>query len=413
MNEVRNLLVGLEVGKTVSRICFYDRTAKEPVPCAARTGTNLYAYPTVVVRQKDEWHIGYEAEYLAGSGSARKLPSLFEMAENREVCSIGSETLTASDVLRVFISESLKMLGVHDVLRSVSGLALTTENLTPAVAVCFKEALKKLGIDRNRCFIQDEKESFYYYGYSQKPEICVRNMGLIRFRGDQASFFSLTEMRNTKPFAAAVDYRGSVTLPKDPEKRDEEFEAAAEEWVSPGNYSGIFITGDGFGTEWADKSVRTLSRGGAHVFYSDSFFAEGACWSAVERLERKSLRNRIYMGPDLVRTSVGTDVSDAGRPLWYPLVRSGVNWYENESSCELVLDGSSEIVFTTVSMDGSARGKARLLLEGLEDRPPLAARVSLSAFCPDCRTCRITVKDMGFGEIFASTGRTWNIDIEI
>lgn len=410
MNEVRNLLVGLDIGYDLSRLCFYDRETGESVPCAVKTGTNLYAYPTALVRFRNEWHIGYEALYFAGKEGAVRIPSPYELqkAEDSEESGI-----TAADAFAALIGESLKMLGIHDIFNCISGLAVVTPEITPVTVENLRKAFGILGLDSAKCLILDEGESLYYYGYSQKPQVTVRNMGLFRFNGDEVSFFSMTEMRNSRPAAASVDMKGTVTLPGDPEKRDEAFTSAANRWISAGSYSGIFITGEGFGTEWAVNSVKTLSRGGAHVFYVDSLFAGGACLALAERFEKKAFNGRIFLGKALVRTSVGIDVSDEGRAVWLPLIRAGRNWYENETSCELILDDRNEITFTSVSMDGSERKTEKLFLDGIGDRPPLASRVRLTAVCSGGSECVITVRDLGFGEIFRSTGKTWELKMQL
>ncbi len=415
MNEVRNLLVGLEIGRGASRLSYFDRGIGEPVPLAVKTGTNLYEYPTVLVkvRGRDEWHIGYEAEYFAGQSGAERVPRVLPEDGEEEETVIDGKSLSPADVLSVFISESLRMLGVPDYLRSIKGICVTTEHLTPRLAVSLRQALLRTGFDREACFVQDFDESFYYFGFSQKPELCIRNMGLLQFEETGAVFSGMTEIRGTKPFTVTVGRKGSVSLPKAPEDRDAALADAADEWVPAGSYSGIFLTGHGFSTEWADASVKALSKGGARVFEDENLFAKGACWAVFEKLERHSLRNRVYLGPNLVTTSVGTDVSDAGRPARYPLIRAGINWYENEATCEVILDDRAEILLTSVFRDGKAGKNHRLMLEGLPARPRLASRIRLSAFCPDAERCVVRAEDLGFGELYPSGGLTWELEIPL
>ena len=40
MNETRNIIAGLELGKEFSQICYYDRKEKEPVSLSVKTGSN-------------------------------------------------------------------------------------------------------------------------------------------------------------------------------------------------------------------------------------------------------------------------------------------------------------------------------------------------------------------------------------
>ena len=36
MNETRNIIVGLEIGKNQSQICYYDRREKEPISVSVK-----------------------------------------------------------------------------------------------------------------------------------------------------------------------------------------------------------------------------------------------------------------------------------------------------------------------------------------------------------------------------------------
>ena len=415
MTEVRNLLVGLEIGGDISRLACYDRAAGEPVPVAVKTGTNLYAYPTVLVFTggRDEWHIGYEAEYFAGQDSVLRLPPILDAADSGTVIRAGGREMQPYEVIAVFIAESLKMLGIPDLLRGIRGICVTTENLTERRAVAVRRALLSLGFPADSCFVQEFRESFFYFGYSRRPEITVRNMGLLRFREDSVEFFSMTDMRNGGLSRVTVDERGTKALPADPAARDEALAAAVDEWMEAGTYSGLFITGGGFSGDWAKESVRAMSRTGARVFVEDCLFVLGACCAAAERIEKKALRNRLYMGPDMVRTSVGIDVSDCGKPSVYPLIRAGRNWYEEEAECQVILDDRREVAVTAVPMEGTGRRTVRIELSGLPERPDLATRLRIRAFCTGRNECLVTAEDMGFGEMFASSGMTWSAAVEL
>lgn len=64
MNETRNIIVGLEIGKLQSQICYYDRKEKEPISISVKTGSNQYLFPTMLSRKKEkksgisEWRLG-------------------------------------------------------------------------------------------------------------------------------------------------------------------------------------------------------------------------------------------------------------------------------------------------------------------------------------------------------------------
>ena len=67
MNEIRDLIVGIDFGKEYSQICYYDRKGDEARSLSMKAGGNQYEAPSCVCyrpEQKD-YCVGLEAEYFA------------------------------------------------------------------------------------------------------------------------------------------------------------------------------------------------------------------------------------------------------------------------------------------------------------------------------------------------------------
>ena len=54
MNEVRNIIVGFEMGEKTSQICYFDRTEGEPVSLSVIAGQSQYAFPTCISKKPGE-----------------------------------------------------------------------------------------------------------------------------------------------------------------------------------------------------------------------------------------------------------------------------------------------------------------------------------------------------------------------
>ena len=419
MKEVRRVLVGFEFGEKESQICYYDRKLREPVSVPARVGTNQLAFPTSLTGIPDsgEWHCGTEAEYFAahegGTAVRTAEDSFYETVRKGKDFQIGEKRFGADELLEFFLRESLKMLGLADPVKSIAGIGVTVRALTGDFAVRIQQALGRIGFRRDICFVMDEDESFYYYGYSQRPEISSRNMALICFDGDCAVCKSMSENRTKKPFIVTVTEKGSTVLPDNFEERDASFAEAAEEWMKSGGFSGVFITGSGFSPEWASKSVKVLSGHGARVFEGSNLHVKGACWAVFERLERHAFKNRMFIGPDHVRAAVGIDIIEGNGQKFYPLIRPGLNWYEAFADCELIPDGRNDLFVTIIPSGGQAHRSERIVLTGLPARPDRATRLRVRASCTSPDTCRLDAEDLGFGELFPATHQHWTMDVSL
>ena len=85
MNETRNIIVGLEIGKQQSQICYFDRKEKEPISISVKTGSNQYLFPTMLSKKPGEevWHFGMEAQYFSrGNSSDRTFGNVWKVRRN-------------------------------------------------------------------------------------------------------------------------------------------------------------------------------------------------------------------------------------------------------------------------------------------------------------------------------------------
>ena len=101
-----------------------------------------------------------------------------------------------------------------------------------------------------------------------------------------------------------------------------------------------------------------------------------------------------------------------GSPTYYPLIEAGNNWYECKSSCELILDDTEELVFIVSTFEKPEKIRVGMTLPGLPKRPNKTTRIYLELQYVSQRECHILVKDLGFGEMFPSSGKTWEESVE-
>ncbi|MDO5702320.1 MAG: DUF5716 family protein, partial [Lachnospiraceae bacterium] len=234
MNEVRNILVGMEITKDSAELSCFDRTLREPalIPVKVGSGQSRFPLELVKMRGRDEWHFGLEAHYFGTKEDGIEVPDLFGiLAEGRKVTVDGAE-MEAHELLGIFIRESLCLIGVPRPVHSIAGICVTSPDMgviSPAVVM---KALIFTGLKENQCFVSDHNECFYYYAYSLKSELRGRGsgMGLVTFSQNKAEMALLAEKRDTKPFAVSMGEPVSAELPPDDdERRDASFADAVSQ----------------------------------------------------------------------------------------------------------------------------------------------------------------------------------------
>ena len=106
MNEIRNLLIGIDFGKVNTQVCYYDRKADEPKSLSLKAGESIYEIPTALSEGgRDLYTLSGESE----SGDGEREPW---------------------ESTALFLKGVLRYLGMNDIVHSTSALAITAEDLT-------------------------------------------------------------------------------------------------------------------------------------------------------------------------------------------------------------------------------------------------------------------------------------------
>lgn len=411
VNETAGLLVGIELNSDVSQISYYDRKAKEAVSVPTKAGTNLYAFPTRLLKTEDGWHFGFEVEYFGSKKKGIPIRNLLEKAETGVSVTIRGVTYGPDDLLAAFLEGALGLLGLPDPVRSIACVSVTSRRMSGSLAHVIRKALRKIGFEDSACALPGPGESFFYYSYSQSPELWARGVMLLECGEENLRCLRLIENRARKPYAVTLEKIGEAALPQTSEERDLAFSRAAAEWTRGVRCSSIYITGNGFKADWAHRSVEVLRNAAEHVFTGENLFAKGACWAAVAKMERRSMSGRFFDGPDRVRVTLGIDVADRGKTGLLPLIRAGENWYNMEDRCEILLNGRTGLLFTAIPEEREKHTNIRMDLPGLPERPDRATRLLIVVRMSDRDHARITVEDLGFGELFPATHKKWIKDV--
>lgn len=115
----------------------------------------------------------------------------------------------------------------------------------------------------------------------------------------------------------------------------------------------------------------------------------------------------VYMGDNEMKVNVSLKVQRQGKTELLTLINAGDNWYETVGECEVLLDGSNEIDFWLQLPNSKEAQIEKLTLADLPKRPPRTTRLRIKAQPVSDMEVKIKIKDLGFGEIFKSSDKTW------
>ncbi|MBP3878903.1 MAG: hypothetical protein J6D46_01175 [Lachnospiraceae bacterium] len=415
MNEVRELLIGFEFGRETSEICYYDRKSEEPVCVTTKVGTNLFDFPSILayVPSKNEWHFGLEAEYFGKLPGGIMVSSVYDLAFRGGSIRIADREMEASELLRVFFLESLKLLGIRNIVQSISKIVVTTREISAPLVFAVRKAMSSIGLMAGHYSIQDHRESFYYYTYSQRPDLWTRSVMLFHFEKRYLSAFLLCEKKDTNPIEAGVQTLDSVRIPEGEEEKNRALLDYAAYAMKGNAFSGVLMTGGSFDPDVYKPACDDLSRERNRIYFEDDLFVKGACYAAYEQAERHAFRGRVFMSESRVRMNIGMDMIVGTNTVTVPLIRAGSSWFEASESCELILDDRDYLIFTLQEMGSAGRRNYRMDLPELPKRPNRTTRIRLTLACLSPEVCEIRAEDLGFGDFYPATHRIWKGSVSL
>lgn len=414
MNEIRDLIVGIDFGREYSQICYYDRKGGEPRSLSLKAGGNEYEAPTCLCRRPEQkdYCVGLEAQYFAREKGGIMISDIYGISEKRDTVLVEGQDLAPWELLAQFLKGMLKFLGITELVKNIKCVTVTLQELTPVQVENFQKAFADLGFVKEQYLLQDYGESFYYYILSQRRETWNRSVAWYAFTPKSVSFRKMTLDGSSKPVVVKLEEPVETELPEEGEKRDSEFCKFVQKTLGKDLFSSIQITGEGFSQDWAVQSVKILCFQKRRVFYGNNLFAKGACAAGKEKLEDKVLKGYRFLSDSLVMADVGMEMRVMGAPAYYPLIEAGKNWYECKAGCELILDDITELVFVVGTFGEKHKKKVIMGLPGLPERPNKTTRLSLALAYVSQKKCRVVVKDLGFGEMFPSSGKVWDELVE-
>ena len=287
MNEIRDLIVGIDFGKEYSQICYYDRKGDEARSLSMKAGGNQYEAPCILCwrpEQKD-YCVGLEADYFVREKGGVMIDDVYGICEKSDSVLVEGQELAPWEILAQFLQGMLKFLGVAELVKNTKCVAVTLPGLTEIQVENFQKAFEIIGFPHEKYMLLDYGESFYYYVLSQKRETWNRSVGWYAFTPENVSFRKMTMNGATKPVTVKLEEAVETELPAEGQERDSEFGKFVQKTLGRDLFSSIQITGDGFSQDWAEQSVRLLCYQKRKVFYGNNLFAKGACAAGKEKTE--------------------------------------------------------------------------------------------------------------------------------
>ena len=427
--KTKSFVLGYDLGDEVSQISYLASDADMPETLSVLAGSELYNIPTTLCRRRDvnQWFFGREAERKIQTEDVIPVLHLVEAARKGDKLEIAGMEYDPVALLTLFVKRSLSLLSMEMSMEHIEAVMFTTARLDSRMVEVLSALTERLDLKTEQVFYQSHEESMYYYMLYQPEELWTHMVLACDYNYGPLTLYSMTLNHNTKPVVVTVEKKiydeldlAERKLPEDPEEKsqtmqllDEAFLQIMTDNCNQKIVTSAFLLGDGFREKWMKHTLEYLCRT-RRVFQGNNLFSKGASIAARERCApSKIFEQYILLGEDKLRANVGINLVRQGVECYHALMDAGVNWYEASAQVEFILESGNEIQFQTVSLGGGQPEIVTVVLDGMEERPDRTSRVKMTTDMVSISQIRVLVEDMGFGDIYPASGKTWTQTFDI
>lgn len=345
------MIAGIELGKEYVQVCVKTGNMKEPESVTTVAGTEHYRIPTDADIEKKA-----EAQELF-----RRL---------------------------------WKMLAPYGSKETLESLVFCLHDNSETMRQMLLEVVQIHNISMEKVRFLDKKESFCAYLFHQEAELLSHNALLIENLDGKKSISLLYKHARTTPVVAEVRELSGKTL-------DKVFTEHA--------ISSVFLVGDDYEEAWMQQNLKVL-KSGKRVFVGKNLFVKGACYYGME--QEAETKRYLYLGEGKVCCNIAIKALEKEQEIFVPIVEGGKNWYESNTSLEVLLMEDADLEFAIIPIHGKEKMTTVIHLNGLPKRPPKTTRMKIELTFTDSSHVKLAVKDLGFGELFPQSDMVYEGELK-
>lgn len=421
------VIVGYDLGNKYSQIsyCTYENSVPETLSVVA--GAQNYNIPTALCKRQgiSQWFYGKDAYKHADLGEGVLAEDLVEAARKGEPVLIEDEEYDSVALLTLFVKRSLTLLSMVSAPDKITALMITCEQLDARMVEILDNVVAGLDLKTKLISYQSHLESFFHYTIKQPKELWQQQVLVCDYAGERMRFFRMECNRHTTPVVAFTEQEeypfltGAAGIEEEAlreslfKQLDERFLKLTEKVCEGRMITSVYLIGEDFSEEWLKESLRFLCRG-RRVFQGNNLYSKGACYGMAERLFPGEIgKNHVFLGEDKLKANIGMKLKRRGEDSYYALLDAGTGWYEARGSVDFLLEEGNSFSLVITPLNGREVKYAEVTLEGLPVRNGAFSRLHMELKMTAESSVRLSVEDMGFGELFPASHQVWTESFEV
>lgn len=406
----KSLSIGLDFGKKYALVSYCTSDMSEPDTISTVAGSELYQIPLSLCKRRGigQWYYGKEAETVMKNGEGSGCDRLFSRTLAGEQVTVEGETYDTVELLSLFVRKIFTVPQKFGTSMKLARITITMDTLNREKMELIEKIAGRMKWTKEQYHVIDYAESFYYYALSQKEELWLHDAVLFDYSKNSMRFYYMERNLNSTPQLVHIylkDYGPLIG------NKDTAFLDVVTDAISRKIYSSVYLTGDGFDGEWMRESLKFLCNG-RHVFLGKNLYAKGACYASCIHTGMQPWQF-VYIGENEMKVNISLKVKDREELIFHTLVSAGENWYEAKNQCEILLAGTNTIDFWLQLPDSREAKIESLELTDIPKRPERMTRLSVMTEALSDSAVKVTIRDLGFGEIYKSSEKVWEYKMEL
>ncbi len=293
---------------------------------------------------------------------------------------------------------------------SIQSICITTSDFNMDALDRMKNELEEAGISRDRWQLISKAESFAYYAYSQKRELYSSGAVLLDYGSDgiRCDMLAIRKKDNKNYLLQeSTQYSSEAVCAAAGNNIDaveDELCQMAEEYFEKRHVSSAYLTGMGFNVEKLPPRFAKLMITRRKAFVGQNLYCKGACMCAMEAVRPRIFADVTMLIDNRVKCGIETDIVQYGRNKRFRIIKPGTNWYMADRTTEYLLDDLRKITLKIVTPDNRWYDEVIDISE-IPFREGMTTRISMNVRFMSANRCIVSIKDMGFGDFFKSSGK--------
>ena len=410
----KKYLLGIDIGETFCQISYLNTrrltAGMDPHTFSTVARGEEFNIPQAAFADSATGNRFYGKEALEKAAEAGREPVTHLFGAVRQ--DPGEENL---QVLIEYLQYCFSLLSAEVTSEEIEALTFTVDVCDQKSVEILRAAADQLFPGLEKVAFEEHLKSFYHYVLMQDEE--QRRQSVLLLDGwseEELVLYSLSYNKKTRPIVCfPEELRLKIPAEADAAQKDQILCSAVRGLMQEKEYSAAYLTGEALGGGWMKESLNLICRG-RRAFQGDTLYSKGAADSTMAACGLSSKADKyFYLSKDALRCNIGMDCLKKGRTVYQPLLDAGAEWYDAAAQIDILLEDGDEIVLRETSVDRGNEREIAVKLENMPKRPRATTRLRIRLHMTSADRMQLTAEDLGFGEIFPSTGMKWEQEIVI